>query len=111
VFTDRPGYGGNVAQIRRPVFIRRRADSNELKQAVRHTAPDIGCEFETTGLAIPLNEILEPRFVDRDLTRIQAIDLRLIDIHAQNVVTHFGHARAGDQAHVAGAKNRQSHLI
>ena len=47
------------------------------------------------------NQIVEPRFVDRNLARQQTPDLLLVDIDAGHVDAHFGKAGARHQSDVA----------
>ena len=51
-----------------------------------------------------MDELLEPGFVDRDLTLLQTFDLRGVDIDAEDVVARVGKAGAGHQADVTRTK-------
>ena len=57
-----------MAQIGRAILIRRRADGDQLEQAVLHAARGIGGEFEPPGFAIAANQRVEPGLMDRHLT-------------------------------------------
>ena len=50
----------HVRQIGRAVLVRRRADRDELEQAVRNARADVGRELEAPGLAAVLDEPSRP---------------------------------------------------
>jgi len=101
--------GEHVLQVGRTVLVRRRADRDELEQAMLDAALDIGRKLQAAGLHVALDVVVEPRLVDRHFAVVQALDLVLVDVHAHDVVARLRHAGAGDQADVARAENRQSH--
>ena len=105
VLADGASDGQHVLEIGRAVLIGRRAHGNELEQAVIHGFLGVGRELESPGLDVALDVGLEARLVDRDLALVQASDLVLVDVVADDVVAHFGHAGTGDEADIAGAED------
>ena len=74
-----------------------------------HRAGGIDRELQALGLEVASNQRLEARFVDRDFAARQRGHLLLIHIHADDVVAGIGKTGTGDQAHIAGAENRNAH--
>ena len=52
---------------------------------------------------------LETGLVDRYLALIEPLDLVLIEVAANDVIAHFRHAGAGDEADIAGAEDCYLH--
>jgi hypothetical protein len=100
VLANRLRYGEYVTEVRRPILVGRRTDSNELKQAVVDTLLDIGGKFEPPCLYIPLNIVFETGLIDGYLAVVQPRDFSFIDINADNVITHLSQTRAGHQAYI-----------
>src|SRR5688572_11614868 len=94
----------HVRQVRRTVLLRRRADGDELEEAVADPGHGVGRELEPALVEAATDELLEPGFVDRDLTLLQTCDLRRVDIDAQDLVAHVGKAGAGHQPDVTRTK-------
>src|SRR5207237_453692 len=73
--------------------------------------------FDTVGetqLAcryVSMHNLFESRFINWDLPFLQCVHLPLIVIHADDVVTDIGEARAGDQPHIARADDRDIHNL
>jgi hypothetical protein len=105
MLADRAGDGKHVLQVCRAVLVWRCADGNELEQSMVHTLLHVGRELEPSGFHVAFDVRLEARLVDRDLAVIEARDLVCVDVDANHVIAHFGHAGAGDEAHVAGAED------
>ena len=100
----------HVAQVGRAVFVRRRADRDELEQAVRDAFRRVGRELEAPLVDVALDEHVEAGLVDRDLALLQALDLARVDVDADDVVAGFRQAGARDQADVAGAEDCDFHV-
>jgi hypothetical protein len=49
------------------------------------------------------HEVLEARLPDRDPPLLEALDLRLVDVDAPDIVSELGEAGGGDKAHVSRA--------
>ena len=61
------------------------------------------------GLDVALDQLGQPRLVDRDLAAVEGVDLLLVDVDAGHVVAALGEAGAGDQADVTGADHGDLH--
>jgi hypothetical protein len=109
VLADRFCDGENVLQVCRAVFVGRCADRDKLKKTVINTFGDVGRELESSGFAVAFQVVVQARFVDRHVSRVQAVDLVLVDIDADNVIAGLGHARTGHQTDITGTENRQFH--
>jgi hypothetical protein len=94
----------NVLEVRRAIFVGGRTDRDKLEQAVVHSLLHIRCELEAASLNVAFDVVIEARFIDGYLTLVQPSDLVLVDVVAHDVVAHFGHAGACDEADVAGAE-------
>ena len=66
------------------------------EQAVVDALGGVGREFETGGLGIALDQLIETGLVDRDLAGLQAVDFLLVEVDADHVVTGLCEAGAGD---------------
>jgi hypothetical protein len=69
----------------------------------------IAGEFQAPGIAIVTNQVLEPRFMDRDLAAIELLDARRVDIDANDVVTRIRETGTRNQPDIARAKDRDFH--
>ncbi len=100
-----------MLQIGRAVFVRRRADGDELQRAVRNARLDVGREAQPAGTLVLANHRLESRLEDRHAARVELRDLGGIEIEAQHVVADFGQTGAGDETHIAGADDGDFHSM
>ena len=55
--------------------------------------------------------VIEPGLINWHVATIQASNLGLIDVIANDMVAHFGHAGACHQADITGAENAYLHMI
>ena len=110
VLADRRGDRQHIFQIGRAVLVGRRADRDELEQAVLHAFGRVGRELDAAGREVLLDQRIETRLVDRRLAALEPLDLALVDVDAQHVVAGLGKARAGDQAHVTRTEYGDSHV-
>ena len=101
--------GEHVLHVRRPVFLGRRADGDELQRAVRDRGVDVGGEPESSGLHIAPDQRREAGLVDRHAAAVQGRDLGGVDVEAQHVIADFRETGAGDEADVTGADDRDLH--
>ena len=92
-------------QVRRAVLVGRRADRDHLEQAMVYALLHVGRKLEAAGLDVAFDVVIKAGLIDRHLAIIKARDLVLVDVDADDVVARFGHAGAGDEAHVAGAED------
>ena len=88
-------------QIGRAVLVGRRADGDELEQAVVDALLNVGRELEPACLDVAFHVVLEAGLVDRDLAVVEPRDLVFVDVDADDVVAHLRHAGTGDQADIA----------
>ena len=109
IAADRLGDAQHVLEIGGAVFVGRRADRDELEQAVLDAFRRVGREVEAPGGEIALEQIVQPRLVDRRLAALEHLHFALVDIHAQHVVADLGEARTRDQADVAGTEDGKTH--
>ena len=100
MLADRAGYRQHVAQVRRAVLVGRRADRDDLEQAVGDRGLGVGREREPALVPVAGDHFVESRLVDRDLAGVQARDLGRIDIDADHVVAGVCQAGAGHETDV-----------
>ena len=100
VLADRARDREHVAQVGRAVLVRRRADGDDLEQAVRDRRPGVGRELQPALVPVAGDRLVEARLVDRDLAGVQARDLGRVDIDANDVVAGVRQAGAGDETDV-----------
>ena len=74
-----------------------------------HPARGVRGEFQASGRTIAVHQLVQAWLVDRHLAAIEALYAGGIGIHAYDVVTGLGQAGAGNQAHIARAKNSDFH--
>ena len=109
VLGDGGGDPEHVGEIRRAVLVGGRADGDELHRGVRDPLGGVGGEVQPAfGVVLP-DELLEPGLVDRDLSRLQPLDLGGVDVDAEHVVAHLGEHRALHEADVTGSENGDLH--
>jgi hypothetical protein len=82
---------------------RRRADRDVHELRAVDRLGDVGREGQP--LAVPLEELVEPRLVDRHLTAPERVDLLHDDVADRDGVPQLGEARPGDETDVAGAED------
>ena len=99
----------HMAQIRPPVFVRRRADRDEDDVDAVDDRAQIGSERQASRPHVFLDQRVQFRFVDRNLSVLQAFDLLRIRIYAGDFDSHFREAGARYQSDVPAADNRNSH--
>jgi hypothetical protein len=72
-------------------------------------AGHVGGEREPRFREVPLDQHLQPRLVDRDLSRVQPCNLPGVDVAAHDIVSGFREAGADHESNVAGADDGDSH--
>ena len=110
VAADRLGDGQHVREVGRAILLGRRADGDELEEAVRDPVLGAGCEDETALLDIAPDDVIEPWLVDRDLALLKPGHLAGVDIHADDVVAGLGEAGTGNKPHVTRTKYCNFHF-
>jgi hypothetical protein len=101
----------HVLEIRRPVFVRRRSNRDELDVAVFHALFDVGGKADPAGFPRALQDFVKARLMDRHAAVVEDVDLASIDIDAKYVVADFGETRTGHQSDVARANNGYFHTL
>ncbi len=99
----------HVAQVRRAVLARRRADRYEDVLGRAHRGGHVGAECQQPGLHRLLHHRLQARLENGDLAGLQARELGGVVVDAHHVIAHFREAGARDQAHVSRADDCYSH--
>ncbi|CAM2156829.1 hypothetical protein PT2222_30158 [Paraburkholderia tropica] len=99
----------HILQIRRAVFVGRRADGDELHVAVRDSRFDIGRKRQTARATIALDDFLKARLVNRHDALIEQVDLALVHVETEHVVADVGETRARHETHITAANDRQIH--
>ncbi len=99
----------HILQVGRAVLVRRRADGDELDLAVRDARLDIGREAQAPCRAVARDDVQQPRFVNRHPAVVQDVDLALIDVETEDVVTDLREAGARDETDIAGADDGDFH--
>ncbi len=69
----------------------------------------VGGEAQPPGVEIALDHCVETRLMDGDLAALEQVDLARVHIDADHGVAGIRQASAGDEAHVTGAEDRNSH--
>ena len=106
---DRFRDGQNVRKVGRAVLFGRRANGDELEQAVADALFGVGRELQPTLVKVALDHHVETRLVDGNLARLQARHLTGVDIDADHVIACLSKAGARDQADVTRTKNCNFH--
>jgi hypothetical protein len=74
--------------------------------------PRLGVRALTTVVVRePDDVVIQSGLVDRHLAIVGAFNLALINVIAEYLVTHLGHAGAGNEAHIARAEDCYSHIV
>ena len=101
MIADGASHGQDIAQIRRPIFVGRRAHGDQLEQPMIDAFFGVGGEAQAPGRGAAPDQRFEPGLMDRYLAALEHGRFALIDIHAQHVIACVRQACARDQAHVA----------
>jgi len=94
-----------MRKIRRAVFSRRRADSDDERLAMRHRTHGIARKPQSPRCGITRNQDLETGFVNEDMPRLSSVDYLGVDVDAEYVVAHFRKTGSDDETDVARTKN------
>ncbi|KAG1308755.1 hypothetical protein G6F63_016458 [Rhizopus arrhizus] len=70
----------------------------------------IGGERQPRRGMVGLHHRLQARLIDRDDAPVEAIDLGLVDVDADHLMTNVGQAGAGHQPYITGTENRNAHV-
>jgi len=75
-----------------------------------HTPSRVSGELQSPGLGIAFNHHVEAWLVNRNLAPIEALNFAGINVDADHVVAGVCQTSPGNEAHVAGAENRNAHI-
>ena len=106
---DFPAHPFDVGHVGLPPVSGGRADGDEDDFGVLGSLADGGGETEAAGLHVLADEGVQSLLVNRHLKATQAGDLRLVVVHAQDIVADFRQGNAGHQSYVTGSYNGQLH--
>ncbi len=94
---DRP----DAAQVGAAVGALRRPDGDEDDLGLGDPRAQVGREGQPAVARVAMDQLGQPRLVDRHLALLQALDLRLDLVDAHHVVAALGQAGALDQSHIS----------
>ena len=63
------------------------------------------------GGHVPVDYLLEPWLINRDLSRLQRLDFARVIVDTKDVVANISKAGAGDQPDITGTDDRDIHNI
>ena len=71
----------------------------------------VGGEADPAGGMVFLDEVLQPRLIDRNVALVQPFDLVGVDVDAQDVMTDFRQHRRLHEADISNPKDGQLHSV
>ena len=89
ILTELTSYSQHIFQIGTTIFVRRSTYSGKYDLYITQNLSDISCEMQTVIGNITFNQIFKPWLIDWHLTIQKFVNLRPINIHAGNFVTHL----------------------
>ena len=98
--------GVDLRQVDRAVLTLRRTDGAEDDITLRHRTAEVGGELEAPLPHVPQHHLREPRLVERDLARLQLLDLLLDEIDADDRVAEVGQTGPSYKSDVARSDDR-----
>ena len=101
----------HVLHVGRSILVRRRADRDELQDAVRDRSVLIRRETQPPRSDVARDHRREPRLVNRHAALLEHFDLARVDVEAQHVVADLGETGPGDEADVPRADHRHLHAV
>ncbi|MDQ0654299.1 hypothetical protein QFZ38_004555 [Pseudomonas cedrina] len=108
-----PGYRiahrQHVLQVSRAIFVRRRAHGDKQHLAMFDGQLLVKGEMQAPALQVLLHHRRQPRLEDAHMALLQQLDLVLVDVHANDVVTHLGQYSGLHQADVTTTKYTDFH--
>ena len=107
--TNRAGCRHHMLEIGRTIFIRGRADRNELQGTEFHRLFDVGGETQAAGSTIALYQLGQTRLMDGDTAVIKDADFLGIQIQAHHMVADLGKTSTGNKADIAGSDHGDFH--
>ena len=102
-------HGQNILEIGGAVFIRRRADSDELKQAVINALLCINGEREAACFMVAFHHFLKARFKNRDTAAVQKNNFYRIYVDALHIDADLSKACADNKTYIAASEYGDIH--
>ena len=88
----------------------RRADGDEHRLGVVHRGCEVVGEREPAGGDVLRHQLVQAGLVDRHAAFMQGGELLGVGLHDRDVGAELGEAGAGDQADIAAADHRNTHV-
>ena len=88
----------------------RRADRDEHRLGAVHRVGQVVGEREPAGGDVLCHQLVQARLVDRHAALMQRGELLGVGLHNGDVDAELGEAGAGDQADIAAADHRNTHV-
>ena len=102
--------GEDMAHVRGPILVGRRADCDELQNPVRDRSVGIGREFEPPRFDVARDHVRQVGLVNGHAAVLQDGNLARINVEPQHVVADLRQAGAGHQTDVSGANHGDLHV-
>jgi hypothetical protein len=104
------GGGHHIGQVRMPIAATcRRAHGDEDRIRIRHRTGQVGGEGQAPGLHVLGHQQIEPRLVDRNLARVEHLDLAGVLVDADHVMAEIRKTNPGYKADIARPNHRNLH--
>jgi hypothetical protein len=107
-----PNLGGDSVHILEVGFARlgwRRAYADKDNLRVANCLRKVGRRLEAVLFQVPLQEVVQPWFVNGRLPFVNCVHLRGVDVYAENLVPQVGEHDARDQPDIACADDGDLH--
>ncbi len=88
---------------------RRGADGDEHRIGARDAFGQIGGEGDAACFHVACDDLGQAGLVDRHDALLQAVDLALMLVDADDVMADFGEAGTGHEPHIAGPNHSNPH--
>src|SRR5476649_372479 len=98
-----------AAQVCRTVFARRGADRDEQHFAVLDGQLHVAGELQVAGFQALFHQVRQTRFEDRDVAFAKLLDLRLVNVHADDVVADLSQYRRLHETYVTATEDADFH--
>ncbi len=98
-----------MAQIRAAVLPGGRPDGDKHGKSVLDTLLQVGGKAQPAVLDVLFDQLLEPRFVDGDLSLEEGFDLAFILVHACDLYPEFGEAGSRHKSDISCAYDGDVH--
>ncbi len=84
------GYGKNIFQVCRPVFVGRGTYGRKYHFDVVEYLCEVGCEFKASSFDIASHHLVESRFIYRYDTLMKFFNFFAVNVYTGHVYAHFG---------------------